>query len=87
MCANVRENTRCEECSVPMNQSTIFLAILGCNQSPRTPTKRHQALRYHDEIVRGALLTKESGSSFAEAHRKILSEPTHIEGEFGRSGG
>ena len=31
--------------------------------------------------VRGALLTKESDSSLAEAHRGILSEPTHIEGE------
>ena len=31
--------------------------------------------------MRGALLTKESDSSFAEAHRGILSEPTHIEGE------
>ena len=31
--------------------------------------------------VRGALLTKESDSSFAEAHKGILSEPTHIEGE------
>ena len=31
--------------------------------------------------VRGALLTKESDSSFAEAHRVLLSEPTHIEGE------
>ena len=26
-------------------------------------------------------MTKESDSSFAEAHRVILSEPTHIEGE------
>ena len=32
-------------------------------------------------IVRGTLLTKESDSSFAEAHKGILSEPTHIEGE------
>ena len=31
--------------------------------------------------MRGALLTKESDSSFAEAHRGILTEPTHIEGE------
>ena len=31
--------------------------------------------------VRGALLTKESDSSFAEEHRVFLSEPTHIEGE------
>ena len=31
--------------------------------------------------MRGALLTKESGSSFAEAHRVFLSEPTHIESE------
>ena len=31
--------------------------------------------------MRGALLTKESGSSFAEAHTGILSEPTHIERE------
>ena len=29
----------------------------------------------------GALLTKESDSSFAEAHKGILSEATHIEGE------
>ena len=33
------------------------------------------------ESVRGALLTKEPDSSFAGAHRGILSEPTHIEGE------
>ena len=33
------------------------------------------------KVVRGALLTKESDSSFAEAHRRILSEPTHIEDE------
>ena len=33
------------------------------------------------EPVRGALLTKESGSSFAEAHRGILSEPNHMEDE------
>ena len=26
-------------------------------------------------------MTKESGSSFAEAHRVLLSEPTHIESE------
>ena len=32
-------------------------------------------------IVRVTLLTKESDSSFAEAHNAILSEPTHIEGE------
>ena len=31
--------------------------------------------------VRGALLTKESDSSFAEAHREFLAEPTHFEGE------
>ena len=31
--------------------------------------------------MRGALLTKESGSSFAEAHRVLLSEPTQMEGE------
>ena len=31
--------------------------------------------------MRGALLTKESDSSFAEAHREFLSEPTHIEDE------
>ena len=31
--------------------------------------------------MRGALLTKESGSSFAEAHKVLLSEPTHIESE------
>ena len=31
--------------------------------------------------MRGALLTKESDSSFAEAHKGILSEPTHIEDE------
>ena len=30
--------------------------------------------------MRGAL-TKESGSSFADAHRGILSEPTHMEDE------
>ena len=30
--------------------------------------------------MRGAL-TKESGSSFADAHRRILSEPTHMEDE------
>ena len=33
------------------------------------------------KVVRGALLTKESDSSFAEAHRGILSEPTHMEDE------
>ena len=31
--------------------------------------------------MRGALLTKESDSAFAEAHKGILSEPTHKEGE------
>ena len=31
--------------------------------------------------MRGALLTKESDSSFAEVHRVFLSEPTHIEDE------
>ena len=31
--------------------------------------------------VRGALLTKESDSSFAEAHRGFLSEPIHIQDE------
>ena len=31
--------------------------------------------------MREALLTKELDSSFAEAHRGILSEPTHIEDE------
>ena len=31
--------------------------------------------------MRGALLTKESGSSIAEAHRVLLSEPTHMEDE------
>ena len=31
--------------------------------------------------MRGALLTKESGSSFAEAHRVLLSEPTHMGSE------
>ena len=31
--------------------------------------------------MRGALSTKESGSSFAEAHRVLLSEPTHVEDE------
>ena len=31
--------------------------------------------------MRRALLTKESGSSIAEAHRRILSEPTHMEDE------
>ena len=31
--------------------------------------------------MRGALLTKESNSSFAEAHRGFNSEPTHIEDE------
>ena len=30
------------------------------------------------KVVRGALMTKESDSSFAEAHRGILSEPTHM---------
>ena len=33
------------------------------------------------EPVRGALLTRESDFSFAEAHKGILSEPTHIEDE------
>ena len=32
-------------------------------------------------FVRGVLLTKGSDSSFAEAHKGILSEPTHMEGE------
>ena len=32
-------------------------------------------------VVGEALLTKESDSSFAEAHRGILSEATHIVGE------
>ena len=31
--------------------------------------------------MRGASLAKEPGSSFAEAHRGILSEPTHMEDE------
>ena len=31
--------------------------------------------------MRGALSTKESGSSFAEAHKVLLSGPTHIESE------
>ena len=31
--------------------------------------------------MRGALLTKESDSSLVEAHKGILSEPTHVEGE------
>ena len=31
--------------------------------------------------MRGVLLTKESDSSFAEAHREFLSEPTHMEDE------
>ena len=31
--------------------------------------------------VRGALLTKESGSSFPEVHKVRLSEPTHMEDE------
>ena len=31
--------------------------------------------------MRGALLTKGPDSSFAEAQRVILSEPTHIESE------
>ena len=31
--------------------------------------------------MRGALLAKVPDSSFAEAHRGILSEPTHIESE------
>ena len=31
--------------------------------------------------MRGALLTKEADSSFAEVHRRNLSEPTHMEGE------
>ena len=31
--------------------------------------------------MRGALSTKESSSSFAEAHRVLLSEPTHVEDE------
>ena len=35
----------------------------------------------HPFSVRGALLTKESDSSFAEAHREFLSELTHKEGE------
>ena len=38
-------------------------------------------VKFFPETVRGALLTKESGSSFAEAHRGILPEPTHIESE------
>ena len=33
------------------------------------------------EAVRGTLLTQESDSSFAEAHRVLLSEPTDIESE------
>ena len=33
------------------------------------------------EIVRGALLTKESDPSFVEAHKVLLSEPTHVEDE------
>ena len=32
-------------------------------------------------IVRGALLNKRADSSFAEAHREFLSEPTHTEDE------
>ena len=31
--------------------------------------------------MRGALLTKESSTSFAEVHRVLVSEPTHMEGE------
>ena len=33
------------------------------------------------ETVRGALLTKGSDSSFADAHRGLISEPTHKEDE------
>ena len=31
--------------------------------------------------MRGALLTRVSGSSFASVHRVLLSEPTHMEDE------
>ena len=31
--------------------------------------------------MRGVLLTKESDSSYSEAHRVFLSEPTHTEDE------
>ena len=41
----------------------------------------HNVPKDPDHIVRGALLIKESDPSFAEAHRGILSEPTHTEGE------
>ena len=39
------------------------------------------SLHQDAHIVRGALLTKGSDSSFAEAHRDFNSEPTHKEDE------
>ena len=43
--------------------------------------KLEKLLDATSRTVRGALLTRESDSSFAEAHMEFLSEPTHMEDE------
>ena len=65
-------------CSTPPPQIARFL-IASTKKESRS---RLLCLRRGTSgYVRGTLLTKESDSSFAETHRGILSEPTHIEGE------
>ena len=45
------------------------------------PDDDFKSSRSPAKSVRGVLLTRESDSSFAEAHRVLLSEPTHMEGK------
>ena len=59
--------------SLPNTSSSCSVIVLSDTHSRLSKVPAH--------AVRGALSTRLSGSSFAEVHRVLLSEPTHIEDE------
>ena len=64
-----------------LGRSWPAIARALCSSSLSSPIFSSSSFAQPCTVVRGALLAKESDSSFAEAHREFLSEPTHIEDE------
>ena len=53
----------------------------SCMKMSAVSGKWESSKRLDSQPARGALLTKGPDSSFAEAHRGVSSEPTHMEDE------
>ena len=74
------------QCEVPMlwkpDTSKKRLLVKRCDLRKMWGNTDTQQRYVESHFARGVLLTKESGFSFAEAHRRVLSEPTHTESEY-----